>query len=110
MNFLRQFVALLRMNLEGEGARLGSVLTIVVGVTCTVAVLVSMLAMGTGAHQQALGDVHDDEAVVQAKGAQFIQSNVSRADMVAVRDLPGIARDKEGNPQVDGMVLVPFEG
>ncbi len=110
MNFIRQFLALLRMNLEGEGARLGSVLTIVVGVTCTVAVLVSMLAMGTGARQQALGDVHDDEIVVQAKGSQIIQSNVSRDEMVVVRDLPGIARDKDGEPQVDGMVLVPFEG
>ena len=110
MNFIRQFLALVRMNLEGEGARLGSVLTIVVGVACTVAVLVSLLAMGTGAHQQAVGDVHDDEVVVQARGAQFIQSSVSRGDMVTVRDLPGIARDKDGDPQVDGMVLVPFEG
>ena len=70
MNFVRQFLALLRMNLEGEAARLGSVLTIVVGVTCTVAVLVSMLAMGTGAHRQAVGDVHDDEVIVQAQGAR----------------------------------------
>lgn len=110
MNLIRQFLALLRLNLEGEGARLGSVLTIVIGVTCTVAVLVSMLAMGTGARQQALGGAHDDEVVVQARGAQIIQSHVTRDDMVAVRDLPGIARDKDGAPEVDGLVLVPFEG
>ena len=111
MNFLRQFLALLRMNLEGEGARLGSVLTIVVGVTCTVAVLVSLLAMGTGAHQQATGDVHDDEVVVQAQGAQGgFDSNISRDELVALRDLPGIDRDKQGEPRVDGLVIVPFEG
>jgi len=110
MSFIRQSLALLRINLEGEGARLGSVLTIVVGVTCTVAVLVSMLALGTGAHAQAVGDIRDDEIVVQARGAQFIQSNVSRDDMVAVRDLPGIARKQDGEPQVEGLVLVPFEG
>ena len=110
MNFSRQFLALLRMNLEGDGARLGSVLTIVVGVTCTVAVLVSMLAMGTGAHRQAVGDVHEDEVVVQSKGAQGIQSNISRDEAVAVRDLPGIAREADGEPYVDGIVLVPFEG
>jgi putative ABC transport system permease protein len=110
MNFIRQFLALLRMNLEGEGARLGSVLTIVVGVTCTVAVLVSMLAMGTGAHSQAVGDVHDDEFVVQAKGSQFNQSNITRDEMAALRDLPGIARGKDGEPHVDGIVVVPFEG
>ena len=110
MNFSRQLLALLRMNLEGEGARLGSVLTIVIGVTCTVAVLVAMLAMGTGAHSQAVGDVHDDEFVVQAKGSQMMQSDISRDEIVALRDLPGIARNKDGKPQVDGIVLVPFEG
>jgi putative ABC transport system permease protein len=110
MNFLRQFLALLRLNLEGEGARLGSVLTIIIGVSCTVAVLVSMLAMGTGAHQQALDGVHDDEVVVQSEGSQIIQSNISRDEAVAVRDLPGIAKDKDGEPYVDEMVLVPFEG
>jgi len=111
MNFLRQFLALLRLNLEGERARLGSVLTIFVGVTCTVAVLVSMLAMGTGARQQAEGDVHDDEVMVQAQGAQGgFDSNISRDQMVTLRDLPGIDRDKDGEPRVAGIVFVPFEG
>jgi putative ABC transport system permease protein len=110
MNFVRQFLALLRLNLEGEGARIGPVLTILVGVTCTVAVLVSMLAMGTGAHQQALDGVRDDEVVIQSKGAQMIQSNISRDEAVAVRDLPGIARNKDGEPDADEQVLVPFEG
>lgn len=110
MSFLRQFLALLRMSLEGEGARLGSVLTIVVGVTCTVAVLVSMLAMGTGVRQQAEGDVHDDEAIVQAQGAQGFDSNISRDEVVALRDLPGIDRDQEGEPRINGIVIVPFEG
>ncbi|MDE2136997.1 MAG: ABC transporter permease, partial [Gammaproteobacteria bacterium] len=81
------------------------------GVTCTVAVLVSLLAMGTGAHQQAIGDVHDDEAVVQAQGAQgSFDSNITRDEMVALRDLPGIDRDKDGEPRIDGLVVVPFEG
>jgi putative ABC transport system permease protein len=110
MNFIRQFLALLRMNLEGEGARLGSVLTIVVGVTCTVAVLVSMLAMGTGAHRQALGDIHDDEVIVQSRGSQILRSSITRDEMVTLRDLPRIARDKDGEPRVDGIVVVPFEG
>jgi putative ABC transport system permease protein len=111
MNFLRQFLALLRMNLEGERARLGSVLTIIIGVTCTVAVLVSMLAMGTGARQQAAGAAHDDEAVVVSQGAQGnFDSNITRDQMVALRDLPGIDRDKDGEPRIEGVVVVPFEG
>jgi len=110
MNFARQFLALLRMNVEGETARLGSVLTIIIGVTCTVAVLVSMLAMGTGAHRQAVGDAHDDEVVIHSHGAQIVQSDITRDEAVTVRDLPGIARDADGRPQVDTLVLTPIEG
>jgi putative ABC transport system permease protein len=87
------------------------VLTIVSGVTCTVAVLVSMLAMGTGARAQADGDVHDDEAIVIAQGAEGgFDSNISRDQMVALRDLPGIDHDKDGEPRVAGIVFTPFEG
>src|SRR5256886_17580441 len=68
-NFLRQSTALLRLNLGGLAARSGAVLTILIGVTCAVGVLVSMLAMGTGAHRQALGDVRDDVAVVVSRGS-----------------------------------------
>ena len=46
MNFMRQFFAILRLNLSGAGQRLGSLLTIVIGVTCAVGVLVSMLDNG----------------------------------------------------------------
>src|SRR6202008_833764 len=108
MNFVPQSIALLRLNLEGLTERTGSVLTIVIGVTCTVAVLVSMLAMGTGAHRQALGDVQDDEVVVQTKGSEIIQSNISRDEVVALRELPGSARARDGEPHCGGIVLVPF--
>jgi putative ABC transport system permease protein len=110
MSFLRQFLALLRMNVASERARLGSVLTIVIGVTCTVAVLVSMLAMGTGARLQAQGDAHDDEAIVQAQGASGFDSNISRDQLATLRDLPGVDRDKDGEPRIAGIVYVPFEG
>lgn len=110
MNFVPQFVALLRMGLEGDGMRIGSVLTILVGVTCTVAVLVAMLAMGTGAHQQAIGDVRDDEVVIHTKGSGVVQSNISRDEALAVRDLAGIAADKDGRLRIDNQVLAPIEG
>ena len=53
MNFSRQFLALLRLSLSGIRARAGAVLTIIIGVSCAVGVLGSMLAMGSGARQQA---------------------------------------------------------
>jgi putative ABC transport system permease protein len=110
MNFVRQFLALLRMSLKSEVTRIGSVLTIMVGVTCTVAVLVSMLAMGTGAHRQATADVRDDEVVIRTQGSNPVQSNISRDEALAVRNLPDIAMDKDAQLQVDDQVLVPIEG
>jgi putative ABC transport system permease protein len=110
MNFLRQSAALLRLNLEGLSARGGSVLTILIGVTCTVGVLVSMLAMGTGAHRQAVGYVRDDTAVVTSRGSNGLDSSVSRDEAAAVADAPGIASGSDGKPLVGHNAIVVIEG
>ncbi len=110
MSLLRQSLALLRLNLEGLAARSGSVLTILIGVTCTVGVLVSMLAMGTGAHRQALGNVRDDIAIVTSRGTRGLESSVPREEAVAVADLPGIARSSDGEPLIDYQSVVVIEG
>ena len=110
MSFMAQFLALLRMNLEGIAARGGSVLTIVIGVTCTVGVLVSMLAMGTGAHRQALGSARDDVALVNSRGAGGLDSSVSRDEATAIADLPGIAVGSDGKPLVQYRSVVIIEG
>ena len=110
MNFFRQFFALLRVNLSGVGARLGPVLTIIIGVTCAVGVLVSMLAMGSGARRQELGNVRADRAVVTTIGARGIQSSIARDQAVTTRDLPGIRRDAQGQPIVQFNFVVPIEG
>jgi putative ABC transport system permease protein len=108
MNFLRQFLGLLRMSLAGLTQRLGSVLTIIIGVTCAVGVLVSMLAMGSGAHRQALAGVHEDRVVVKSHGASGIQSSIPRDEADTVRGLPGIKRGSDGKPlvQFDSIVLI----
>jgi putative ABC transport system permease protein len=110
MNFLHQSTALLRLNLGGLGARSGAVLTILVGVTCAVGVLVSMLAMGTGAHRQALGDVRDDVAVVVSRGSSDLDSSVSRDQATTVADLPGIALASDGKPLIGYQSVVIMEG
>jgi putative ABC transport system permease protein len=109
MNFLRQFAALLRMSLSGVGQRLGSVLTIIIGVTCAVAVLVSMLAMGSGARRQVLAGVREDRVVVNSHGASGIQSSIPRDEAETVRDLPGIKKDSNGKPVVDFQSIVIIE-
>jgi len=110
MTFPRQSLALLRLNLGGLTGRIGSVLTIVIGVSCTVGVLVSMLAMGTGVHRQALGDVRDDVAIVTSRGTRDLDSSVPRDEAATVTDLPGIARGSDGKPLVGFQSVVLIEG
>jgi len=64
MDFLRQLGMLLHMNLLGVPRRLELTCTTVIGVTCAVGVLVSMLAMSVGARRAAMGDVRPDRASV----------------------------------------------
>ncbi len=109
MSFGRQFTALLLMNLAAVRARFGAVLTIVIGVACAVGVLVSMLAMGTGARVQALGEARADRVVVTSLGAVGIQSNIPRDEAASVRDLPGIKKGADGKPIVVFQAFVPIE-
>jgi len=109
MTFSRQFLALLRMSLSGVTQRPGAVLTIVIGVTCAVAVLVSMLAMGSGARRQVLAGVREDRVVVNSHGASGIQSSIPRDEAETVRDLPGIKRGSDGKPVVDFQTIVIIE-
>jgi putative ABC transport system permease protein len=110
MNFARQFFALLRMNLAGVPQRAGAVLTILIGVACAVGVLVSMLAMSTGARRQALGDVRDDRVALNSIGARRIMSNITREEATAALDLPYIRNGSDGRPIVVFESLVPIEG
>ena len=109
MNFFRQFTALLSMSLSGVRQRVGSVLTIIIGVTSAVAVLVSMLAMGSGARRQVLAGVREDRVVVNTHGASGIQSTIPRDQADAVRDLPGIKKGADGKPVVDFQSIVIIE-
>src|SRR5580704_9179122 len=88
MNFVRQFWALLRVNLAGLPARLGLVCTIVIGVACAVGVLVSMLAMGVGARQEAMGNVSPNRATLTSIDAPSpAQSNISQDAATLIRGL-----------------------
>jgi putative ABC transport system permease protein len=110
MNFTRQFLAILLVNLSGVAQRSAPVLTIIIGVTCAVGVLVSMLAMGTGAHRQEMGDVRADRVILATSGQRVWQSNVSRGEAAAILGLPGILRSPQGEPIVVFQSVVPIEG
>jgi putative ABC transport system permease protein len=85
-------------------------LTIIIGVTCAVGVLVSMLAMGTGARREATGNVRDDRVLLITAGARVYQSSISREEAADVLSLPGIRRDAQGAPVVVLETEVPAEG
>ncbi len=99
MSFFKQLGMLLRMNLLGVTQRAGLVCTTVIGVTCAVGVLISMLAMGVGARREAMGNVRPDRASLLSVGAlQPGQSSIPKSTAVLVRDLPGIRRNAKGEP------------
>jgi putative ABC transport system permease protein len=110
MNFLRQFLALLRMNLAGIPQRTGAVLTVVVGVMCAVGVLVSMLSMSTGARRQALGDVRADRVALTPIGSRGSENSITREQAQAALDLPYVDRGSDGKPLVLLQSTVPIEG
>lgn len=107
MKFTRQFTALLRMNLTAIPQRLGLVLTIVIGVACAVGVLVSMLAMGAGARQEAMRNVRSDRIVLTSIGALGAQqSSIAKGALPLIHDLPGIRRNAEGTPMAAAQALL----
>lgn len=110
MKAFRQFLALLAVSLSGVRLRPGPALTIVVGVACAVGVLVSMLAMGSGARRQEMSGVRDDRAVVAEIGQRPLFGSIPRQDAAAVEDLPGIRRDKDGRPIVVMESMIPIQG
>ncbi len=101
MNVAKQFWALLRMGIAGIPARLGLVSTIVIGVTCAVGVLVSMLALGVGARQESMGNVSPYRAILTSIDAPSpAQSNIGKDVAPQITELPGIRRNAQGKPIV----------
>lgn len=84
MKFLRELFALLRVNLSGIGERIGSALTIIVGVTCAVGVLVSMLAMGAGAREQQTANVRSDGVVLTTRGTMQGQGSITKQEAAVI--------------------------
>jgi len=107
MDFLKQLGMLLRMNLLGAPQRLGLLCTTVIGVTCAVGVLISMLAMGVGARRAAMGNVRPDRASVLSVDAVGPgQSDISKDVAAQIGDLPGIRRNASGQPIAVPQTLV----
>jgi putative ABC transport system permease protein len=110
MRFLRELIAVLLVNLSGLAQRLGPALTILVGVTCAVGTLVSMLAMGSGARQQQVANVRPDRVILTTRGTLPGQGSITRQEAAIVLGLPGVREDAQGRPTVVFQSMVPIEG
>jgi putative ABC transport system permease protein len=97
--FFKQLGMLLHVNLLSAPQRLGLVCTTVIGVTCAVGVLVSMLAMSVGARQAAMGNVRPDRAsVLSVDAVEPDRSDIPKDLAALIADLPGIRRNSRGQP------------
>jgi putative ABC transport system permease protein len=110
MQLLRELLAILRVNLSGVTQRIGSSLTILVGVTCAVGVLVSMLAMGTGAREQELANVRPDRVILTTTGTRPGQGSITKQEAAVIGGLPGVRKDAKGDPIVVFQSMVPIQG
>src|SRR5260221_14707231 len=99
---LKQILALLQMSLGALGGRVGPALVIMVGTTCVVGVLISMLAMGAGVRRLAMNGARADRAVVVTGGGQRAGTPLSKEAGFTSPDMPGVRRDPAGKPLASG--------
>jgi putative ABC transport system permease protein len=105
VNNIAQVIAVTALNLRTLPERVGSSLVIVVGIAGVVAVLISMLSMSVGFRQTITNSAREDRAIVLTRGAESEQgSDVSRSDLVAIENLPGIRRTVDGKAAISAEV------
>lgn len=106
MNSISQVFTVTALNLRSLPQRLGSSLVLVIGTAGVVAVLISVLSMSVGFRQTVTGGSREDRAVILTRGAEAEEgSSVSRADVVAIENLPGIRRTPDGKPAISAEVI-----
>lgn len=97
MSPLKQIGAVTAIALEAIPRRIGSSLVVVIGTATTVAVLIAALAVATGFARAAAKSGSADRAIVLA-GLSEESSRISRANVAAILNAPGVARAATGSP------------
>jgi len=99
MSLLSQTAAATAMNLKGLPQRIGASLVTVIGVATTVAVMISLLAIGAGLVRIANKNVTPDRVIVMPSGAQSDYSgSISRDAAALIVQAPGIRKTADGRP------------
>lgn len=110
MDALRQIGAIILLNLRQLPQRIAASLVIVIGIAGVVGVLISVLAMANGLLSAFTSAGRTDRAIVLAMNAfSEAGSSLSRDQLPAILDAPGIRRDEQGRPiaSAEAVVLVP---
>ena len=99
IHMIRQILIVTELNLQSLPQRFWSAFVIVVGMTCVVGVLLSMLSFTTGlAGTVAAASDPGRAIVVRTDGQDEYGQGVTREAAVAILNSPGIQRDANGEP------------
>jgi putative ABC transport system permease protein len=107
MKALRQIGALLAFNIRSLPTRFGSAAVAIVGIAFVVIVLVGVLSIGEGFRSVMVVAGSPDTALVLRSGADSEMTSVlSRADVEAIGNAPGVARGADGKPLISPELFV----
>jgi putative ABC transport system permease protein len=110
MKAFHQIVAVSGITLGGLPQRLGASCVMILGTAGTVAVLVSVLAMGVGFAHTVAGAGRADRAVIVSAGAlNESVSNIPREEVTRIVTAPGLQHGSAGDPVADAELLVQFQ-
>lgn len=94
-------------NIRNLRLRLGATMMTALGIALTVAVAVFIMALLSGLKQAFVSSGDPLNVLVLRKGSQSeLQSGVDRESFQTIKYLPGIAKDKSGEPLVSGEDVV----
>src|ERR1700722_8996032 len=99
MRSLREMAAVTALSLQGIPSRPGSSTVVVVGIAGVVSVLLCVFALAMGYTEAASRTGRPDRVIVLGRGALAeAGSSVSRENVLAILDAPGIKQDRDSKP------------
>ena len=109
MGFFRQIWAVTAMNLAALPSRGLSSAVTVLGVATVIAVMLSLLAIGTGVMNAGLKNDQPDRVIVTAASGAAFMGSFSSSDVAIVSQAPGVAKTPDGKPMVQPNAVVVVE-
>ena len=110
MSVFSETAAATALNLKSLPQRIGASLVTVIGVATTVAVMISLLAIGAGLLKTSNRDISPDQVVVLPSGAQSEYSGSMSRDAVAqIAQAPGLRKTADGRPMLQPLSVVIVE-